>query len=157
VTGTRLKSEPTIFNYGSQGKSQAQPRGGEGHSVITTGYPVTVFRKAVALLRRSNTKARGGRTEIESGVHLRFQSRHRAGLSPLSIISSARILGAYVLKDVCLPREVFHVPLKVACGRKWLRAEQPAPTVWKKSAEGTVAAGAHPGEGPNGARTEQYG
>ncbi len=42
-----------------QGKSQAQPDGGEGHSVITTGYPVTVLRKAVAPLRRSNTKARG--------------------------------------------------------------------------------------------------
>ncbi|MBW2010760.1 MAG: hypothetical protein JRG68_02180 [Deltaproteobacteria bacterium] len=38
---------------------QAQPDGGEGHSVITTGYPVTVLRKAVAPLRRSNTKARG--------------------------------------------------------------------------------------------------
>ena len=57
--GTRLKGEPTISNYGSQGKSQAQPDGGEGHSVITTGYPVTVPRKAVAPLRRSNTKARG--------------------------------------------------------------------------------------------------
>ena len=57
--GTRLKGEPTISNYGSQGKSQAQPDGGEGHSVITTGYPVTVLRKAVAPLRRSNTKARG--------------------------------------------------------------------------------------------------
>jgi len=39
---TRLKGEPTISNYGSQGKSQAQPDGGEGHSVITTGYPVTL-------------------------------------------------------------------------------------------------------------------
>ena len=57
--GTRLKDEPTISNYGSQGKSQAQPDGGEGHSVITKGYPVTVLRKAVALLRQSNTKARG--------------------------------------------------------------------------------------------------
>ena len=58
----------------------------------------------------------------------------QAGLSPLSIISSVRILGAYVLKDVCLPREVFHVPRDAACGRKWLRAGQPAPTAWKKSA-----------------------
>ena len=57
--GTRLKGEPTIFNNGSQGKSQAQPDGGEGHSVITTGYPVTVPRKAVAPLRRSSTKVRG--------------------------------------------------------------------------------------------------
>jgi len=61
VPGTAhvLKGEPTIFNYGSQGKSQAQPDGGEGHRVITTGCPVTVPRKAVAPLRRSNTKARG--------------------------------------------------------------------------------------------------
>ena len=36
--GTRLKGEPTISNYGSQGKSQAQPDGGEGCSGITTGY-----------------------------------------------------------------------------------------------------------------------
>jgi len=46
-----------------------------------------------------------------------------------------------VLKDVCLPREVFHVPWDAACGRNWLRAGQPAPTTWKKSAEGIVAAG----------------
>jgi hypothetical protein len=32
-----LKGEPTISKYGSQGKSQAQPDGGEGHSIITTG------------------------------------------------------------------------------------------------------------------------
>ncbi|MBW2647717.1 MAG: hypothetical protein JRE23_16390 [Deltaproteobacteria bacterium] len=89
---------------------------------------------------------------------MRDQSRHRAGLSPLSIISSARILGAHVLKDVCLPREVFHAPRDVACGRKWLRAGQPAPTAWKKSAEGTVAAGEtsrenHGGLTPAKART----
>ena len=42
VHGTRLKGKPIISKYGSQGKSQAQPDGGEGHSVITTGYPVTV-------------------------------------------------------------------------------------------------------------------
>ncbi|MEA1992146.1 MAG: hypothetical protein U9N58_08140 [Thermodesulfobacteriota bacterium] len=35
------------------------PDGGKGHSVITTVYPVTVPRKAVDPLRRSNTKARG--------------------------------------------------------------------------------------------------
>ena len=34
--GTRLKREPIRSNYGSQGKSQAQPDGGEVHSVITT-------------------------------------------------------------------------------------------------------------------------
>ena len=55
--------------------------------------------------------------------------------------NSARILGNHVLKDMCLPREVFHAPRDAACGRKWLRAGQPAPTAWKKSAEGTVAAG----------------
>jgi len=61
VPGTAhvLKGEPIHSSYGSQGKSQAQPDGGEGHSVITTGYPVTVPWKAVALLRQSNTKARG--------------------------------------------------------------------------------------------------
>jgi len=45
--------------------------------------------------------------------------------------------------------------------QKWLRAGQPAPTAWKKSAEGTVAAGetspagagwTHPDEGLFGAR-----
>ena len=55
--------------------------------------------------------------------------------------SSARILGIHVLKDMCLPREVFHAPRDAACGRKWLRAGQPALTAWKKSAEGTVATG----------------
>jgi hypothetical protein len=55
--GTRLKGEPIISNYGSQGKSQAQRDGGEGHSVITKGYPVTMSRKVVALLRWNNTKA----------------------------------------------------------------------------------------------------
>jgi len=60
-----------------------------------------------------------------------------------------------------------------AAGKKWLRAGQPALTAWKKSAEGVVAAGETsrenhggltpakartvPGQGPNGARTEQYG
>jgi len=61
VPGTAhvLKGESMISKDGSQGKSQAQPDGGEGHSVITTGYPVTVPRKTVALLRQSSTKARG--------------------------------------------------------------------------------------------------
>jgi len=120
---TRLKGEPTIStisNYGSQGKSQAQPDGGEGHSVITTGYPVTVLRKAVASLRRSNTKAR---VTNRNRVRRAFAGpAYNTRLNPLSIISSARILGAYVLKDVCLPREVFQVPQDVVCGRKWLRA-----------------------------------
>ena len=34
---THHKGEPIFFNYGSQGKSQAQPDGGEGCSGITTG------------------------------------------------------------------------------------------------------------------------
>ncbi|MBW2740597.1 MAG: hypothetical protein JRE64_17540 [Deltaproteobacteria bacterium] len=38
----------------------------------------------------------------------------------------SRILGIHVLKDMCLPREVFHAPRDAACGRKWLRAGQPA-------------------------------
>jgi len=60
VPGTAhvLKGESMIFRYESQDKSQAQPDGGEGHSVITTGCPVTALRKTVALLRQSNTKAR---------------------------------------------------------------------------------------------------
>lgn len=63
-----------------------------------------------------------------------------------------------MLKDVCLPREVFHAPRDAACGRKWLRAGQPAPTAWTKSAEGTVAAGEtsreyHGGLTPANART----
>ena len=32
------------------------------------------------------------------------------------------------------------MPRDAECGRKWLRAGQPAPTAWKKSAEGIVAA-----------------
>ncbi|MDL1986471.1 MAG: hypothetical protein LWX08_02235 [Deltaproteobacteria bacterium] len=57
-----------------------------------------------------------------------------------------------------LPRKVFHAPRDAACGRKWLRAGQPAPTAWKKSAEGTVAAGEtsreyHGGLTPAKART----
>jgi hypothetical protein len=77
-----------------------------------------------------------------------------------------RAPGAYVRKDVCLPREVFHAPRDAACGRKWLRAGQPAPTAWKKSAEGMVAAGetspagagrTHPDEGLNGAQPNGLG
>jgi len=59
---------------------------------------------------------------------------------------------------MCLPREVFYAPRDAACGRKWLREGQPAPTAWKKSAEGTVAAGEtsreyHGGLTPAKART----
>ena len=56
---THHKGEPIFFNYGSQGKSQAQPDGGEGCSGITTGVSVTVPRKAVALLRQGTAKVRG--------------------------------------------------------------------------------------------------
>ena len=65
--------------------------------------------------------------------------------SPLSTISSARILGAHVPKDVCLPREASHVPRKVACDGNWLGAGQPALTAWEESAEGIVAGGNEPG------------
>lgn len=50
------------------------------------------------------------------------------------------------------------MPRDAACGRKWLRAGQPAPIAWEKSAEGIVAAGetsrvAHGGLTPAKART----
>jgi hypothetical protein len=40
VPGTAhvLKGEPMISVYGSQGKSQTQPGGGEGYSGMATGY-----------------------------------------------------------------------------------------------------------------------
>jgi len=62
-----------------------------------------------------------------------------------------------MLKDVCLPREVSHVPPDAA-GRKWLRAGQPALIAWEKSAEGIRAAGetsrgTHGGLTPAKART----
>jgi hypothetical protein len=80
VPGTAhgLKGEPIRSSYGSQGKSQAQPDGGEGHSVITTGYPVTVPRKAVAPLRRSNTKARGDEQKSSQACICGTSLQHKA-------------------------------------------------------------------------------
>jgi hypothetical protein len=60
-------------------------------------------------------------------------------LSPLSILGSARALGAYVPKDVCLPREVSHVPFEKSRATEfWLRAGQPVPTAWEESAAGIM-------------------
>ena len=54
-----------IYHYnGRFGKSQTQPGSGEGYSVITTGYPVTVPGKKVAL-NSGYRKSMGRRTEIE--------------------------------------------------------------------------------------------
>jgi hypothetical protein len=45
---------------------------------MTTGYPVTVLRKAVALLRQGTAKVRGDDTETESGVHCGTSLQHKA-------------------------------------------------------------------------------
>ena len=145
-----------ISVYGSQGKSQAQPDGGEGHSVITTGSRWRCLGRQWLCY---------GRVTQKHGVTNRNRVRRTlAGpvcntrLSPLSIKAFERTLGAYVLKDVCLPREASHVPRKVACDRNWLKAGQPALTAWEKSAEGIVAVGEtsrgnHGGLTPAKART----
>jgi hypothetical protein len=71
---------------GKLGKSQTQPGSGEGCSGITTGYPVTVSGKAVALLRQGTANAwgdlsacerTGRRTEIESGGSGGTSPQHR--------------------------------------------------------------------------------
>ncbi len=98
--GTHLKGESIASNNRSQDKSQAQPDGGEGHSVITTGYPVTVLRKAVAPLRWSSTKVRGDVQKSSQACIVGRACNTRQ--SPLSIIGNVRILGIHVLKDVCL-------------------------------------------------------
>lgn len=50
------------------------------------------------------------------------------------------MLGAHVSKDVCLPREVSHVPFEKSRATEfWLRVGQPALTIWEKSADGIVA------------------
>jgi len=134
--GTRLKGEPTISNYGSQGKSQVQPNGGEGHSVVTTRCPVTVPRKAVALLRQGTAKVRGDEQKSSQAC--------MSGTSPATggIKSSIHYKLCPYTRHPRTERHVFTPGgLPCACGRKWLRAGQPAPTAWKKSAEGTVAAG----------------
>ena len=93
---------------------QERPQGASNGIVLSQlRYPVTVLRKAVAPLRRSNTKARGNlpvRARRQANIN---RVRRAFGgpacntrLSPLSIISSARVLGIYVLKDVRFTREI---------------------------------------------------
>ena len=83
-------------------KSLAQPDGGEGCSGITTGYPATVPREEVALLRQGTANAWGDEQK-PSQADLAGQARN-TGLSPLSIIGQVGILGARVQKATCLPR-----------------------------------------------------
>ncbi len=66
---------------------------------ITTGYPVTVLRKAVAPLRWSSTKVRGDVQKSSQACIVGRACNTRQ--SPLSIIGNVRILGTHVLKDVC--------------------------------------------------------
>ena len=106
--GTRLKGEPTISNYGSQGKSQAQPDGGEGHSVITTGYPVTVLRKAVAPLRRSNTKARGDEQKSSQACICGTSLQHK-------VKSSIHYKQCPYTRHLRAERRVFYPGRSVAC------------------------------------------
>jgi hypothetical protein len=85
------------------------------------GVPVTVLRKAVALLRQGAAKVRGD--EQKSSQARIVGPACNTRLSPLSIIGNVRILGAYVPKDVCLPREVSHVPFEKSRATEfWLRA-----------------------------------
>ena len=95
-------------------RMQERPQGASNGIVLSQlRYPVTVLRKAVAPLRRSNTKARGNlpvRARRQANIN---RVRRAFGgpacntrLSPLSIISSARVLGIYVLKDVRFTREI---------------------------------------------------
>ncbi len=89
---------------GKLGKSQTQPGSGEGCSGITTGYPVTVPGKAVALLRQGTANARGDEQKSSPRKrdlrHAGLVGRVRnTGQSPLTTISQKRILGARVRKD----------------------------------------------------------
>ena len=80
-------------------KSQTQPGSGEGCSGITTGYPVTVPGKAVALLRQGTANAWGDEQKSsQAGLVGRVRN---TGQSPLTTIGQARILGARVRKDTC--------------------------------------------------------
>jgi len=84
-------------------KSQTQPGSGEGCSGITTGYPAMVPGKAVALLRQGTANAWGDEQKSsQAGLVGRVRN---TGLSPLTTISQACILGIRVRKDACLPRE----------------------------------------------------
>ena len=54
-----LRVSLTLRVIAVKGKSQTQPVRGEGCSGNTTGYPVTVLREEVALLRRGTANTRG--------------------------------------------------------------------------------------------------
>lgn len=93
-------------------KSQTQPGSGEGCSGITTGYPAMVPGKAAALLRQGTANARG---DVQKSSQAGLAGRVRnTGQSPLTTIGQARILGARVRKDMCLPRETRCVSVGVA-------------------------------------------
>ena len=71
---------------------------------MATGYPVTVLGKEAALLRQGTANARGDEQKSSQAGMVGRACNTRQ--SPLSILSQARILGARVRKDACLPREV---------------------------------------------------
>ena len=54
-----LRVSLTLRVSAVKSKSQTQPVRGEGGRGNTTGYPVTVLREEVALLRRGTANARG--------------------------------------------------------------------------------------------------
>jgi hypothetical protein len=79
--------------------------------VASNGVPVTVLRKEAALPRQGATKVWGDVQKSSQACIVGRACNTRQ--SPLSIAGNVRILGTHVPKDVCLPREVFHVPLEV--------------------------------------------
>ncbi len=90
-------------------KSQTQPDGGEGCSGMASGGSLGPGEKA-ALPRQSTANARD---DVQKPSQAGLVGRVRnTGLSPLSIISQAGILGARVQKDTCLPREVCRVSVR---------------------------------------------
>jgi hypothetical protein len=92
----------------------------------------------VALLRQGAAKVRDDEQKSSQAYIVGRACNTRQ--SPLSIIGNVRILGIHAPKDVCLPREVCHVPFEKSRATEfWLSAGQPALTVWQKSAEGIVA------------------
>lgn len=124
-----------------------------------------MFRKEAALLRRGTAKVRGDVQKSSMRRTHRDESAQQDKVLYPSL-RCVRKLGTYVLKDMCLPREVSHVPFEKSRATEfWLRVGQPALTAWEKSADGIVAGGnephnvgrTHPGEGLNGARTKWNG
>ncbi len=78
----------------------------KGVAVWQAGGSISPGEKA-ALSRQSTANARG---DVQKPSQAGLAGRVRnTGLSPLSIISQAGILGARVQKDTCLPREVCRV------------------------------------------------